>query len=140
MKTIDFNTDWLFQKIGEDAVPVHLPHDAMLTEVRTVDCHTGEKTGYFPGGKYIYQKDFWLDRQREDGVLELLQNNVSLGVKKLKDFRASFTTTYKAGSLIAIARSADGSQIGESLLSTGQKETILKVKPEKETLFVTGQD
>lgn len=67
MKKIDFNQDWLFVKKGAAAVPVHLPHDAMLHEKRDPACLNGRSTGYFPGGKYVYTKNFivpdeWADK------------------------------------------------------------------------------
>lgn len=60
---LDFNRDWTFCKKGEVPRHVNLPHDAMMTEKRSATCLNGEKTGYFPGGTYIYEKVFSLDRQ-----------------------------------------------------------------------------
>lgn len=37
---------------------VDLPHDAMLEEQREADCRNGVNSGYFPGGKYTYEKTF----------------------------------------------------------------------------------
>ena len=37
---------------------VTLPHDAMLGEIREADCRNGVNSGYFPGGKYTYEKEF----------------------------------------------------------------------------------
>jgi len=37
---------------------VDLPHDAMLEETRQADCRNGVNSGYFPGGKYTYEKTF----------------------------------------------------------------------------------
>ncbi len=42
-------------------VPVDLPHDAMLLEKRDGGCRNGVNSGYFPGGKYTYEKTFELD-------------------------------------------------------------------------------
>ncbi len=55
-----FNHGWLFyaQGKGEQAVPVILPHDAMLLEPRDRDSVTGAACGYFPGGSYLYTKRF----------------------------------------------------------------------------------
>ncbi|MCM1194160.1 MAG: DUF4982 domain-containing protein [Acetatifactor muris] len=36
--------------------PVNLPHDAMLEEQRDSSCRNGVNSGYFPGGKYTYEK------------------------------------------------------------------------------------
>ncbi|SDZ57569.1 Glycosyl hydrolases family 2 [Evansella caseinilytica] len=60
---LDFNRDWTFCKKGEVPRHVNLPHDAMLTEKRSATCLNGEKTGYFPGGMYTYEKVFSLDQQ-----------------------------------------------------------------------------
>ncbi|MCM1542720.1 MAG: DUF4982 domain-containing protein [Blautia sp.] len=38
--------------------PVDLPHDAMLEEQRDGNCRNGVNSGYFPGGKYTYEKTF----------------------------------------------------------------------------------
>lgn len=40
---------------------VDLPHDAMIVEKRNGRCRNGINSGYFPGGKYIYEKSFDLD-------------------------------------------------------------------------------
>ncbi|MCM1345292.1 MAG: DUF4982 domain-containing protein [Muribaculaceae bacterium] len=37
---------------------VNLPHDAMLEEQRDSSCRNGVNSGYFPGGKYTYEKAF----------------------------------------------------------------------------------
>lgn len=59
MKRFNFNQGWEFQKANADCwQAVDLPHDAMLTEKRDPDCANGAKTGFFPGGKYLYCKRF----------------------------------------------------------------------------------
>lgn len=40
---------------------VDLPHDAMIVEKRNGRCRNGVNSGYFPGGRYIYEKSFGLD-------------------------------------------------------------------------------
>lgn len=42
-------------------MPVDLPHDAMLLEKRDGGCRNGVNSGYFPGGRYTYEKAFELD-------------------------------------------------------------------------------
>lgn len=61
---IDFCNNWTFCKEGHQPVPVHLPHDAMLLEQRDGRCQNGVNSGYFPGGKYVYEKVF--DLANED--------------------------------------------------------------------------
>ncbi|MBD5460605.1 MAG: glycoside hydrolase family 2 protein [Lachnospiraceae bacterium] len=55
---LNFNENWTFRREGCAAVPVHLPHDAMILEERAGSCRNGVNSGYFPGGKYIYEKIF----------------------------------------------------------------------------------
>lgn len=54
---IDWNRGWTFSKEGGQATKVTLPHDAMLGEQRDGSCRNGVNSGYFPGGKYIYEKN-----------------------------------------------------------------------------------
>ena len=59
---LDFNGNWTFRREGEQkAVPIRLPHDAMLIEPRRPDARGGTNNGYFPGGVYVYEKRFDLD-------------------------------------------------------------------------------
>ena len=60
---IDFCNDWSFYKEGGKPVFVNLPHDAMLLEKRDGNCRNGINTGYFPGGRYVYEKIFNLSAQ-----------------------------------------------------------------------------
>lgn len=55
---IDWNRGWTFSKEGGQATKVTLPHDAMLGEKRDGSCRNGVNSGYFPCGKYIYEKKF----------------------------------------------------------------------------------
>lgn len=54
--TIDWSKDWLFYKEGHVPKIVHIPYDAMLEETRSVASNNGDRTGYYPGGKYVYKK------------------------------------------------------------------------------------
>lgn len=56
MKRFNINENWHFYKEGEAPKEVRLPHDAMLFERRIPDMQEGSASGYFPGGKYIYEK------------------------------------------------------------------------------------
>ena len=58
---IDFCKNWTFCKEGGKTVAVDLPHDAMILEQRDPACRNGVNAGYFPGGKYVYEKKFSLD-------------------------------------------------------------------------------
>ena len=55
---IDFCKNWTFCKEGGKPVAVDLPHDAMILEQRDPSCRNGVNSGYFPGGKYTYEKKF----------------------------------------------------------------------------------
>lgn len=66
---VNFNKNWEFSKGGKDSRAeaffgndrkqiIHLPHDAMIHEERTPDTPNGAQTGFYPGGEYIYQKEF----------------------------------------------------------------------------------
>lgn len=55
---LDFNRDWRFRRAGGAWENVTLPHDAMLTEPRSASAPGGVNSGYFPGGKYEYEKRF----------------------------------------------------------------------------------
>lgn len=72
MKRLNFNNDWIFKKYGAISDrAVTLPHDAMLEEKRTADCPNGKNSGYFPGGKYCYEKKFSLDKNDVDKEVSL---------------------------------------------------------------------
>lgn len=57
--TNDFMRNWRFCRYDtpDEVTTVHLPHDAMITEPRS-KCLNGANSGYFPGGRYLYEKDF----------------------------------------------------------------------------------
>lgn len=62
MQKIDFNKDWMCRCLtrDEEAYPVTLPHDAMLSEPRTQES-TGEgNIGWYIGGDYEYTKNFFV--------------------------------------------------------------------------------
>lgn len=61
MSKIHFNDNWTVQKEGEHKLyNVTLPHDAMIYEKRDPDCVNGCDTGFYPGGCYIYTKDWFV--------------------------------------------------------------------------------
>ena len=60
LMTLDLCKGWIFRKEGGAPIPVDLPHDAMLTEPRDGGCRNGVNSGYFPGGKYFYEKQLEL--------------------------------------------------------------------------------
>lgn len=65
MRAIAFNDGWSFRRIHNDPsmhedvfTPVSIPHDAMLTEPRTVDAPSGANSGWFEGSDYEYVTHF----------------------------------------------------------------------------------
>ena len=63
MKPRSFNTGWTCRPLDGDgpALPVRLPHDAMLAEERSASSPGGKHIGYFSGGDYLYEKHFTPD-------------------------------------------------------------------------------
>lgn len=60
----EFNDGWRFRKAESNTYQkVCLPHDAMLSEKRTPDAGGKSASGYFPGGRYIYEKTFELGEE-----------------------------------------------------------------------------
>ena len=58
--TLDLCKGWTFWKEGGERTEVDLPHDAMISEPRDGGCRNGVNSGYFPGGKYFYEKQLEL--------------------------------------------------------------------------------
>lgn len=73
---VDFCTAWRFKRSDGEWKNIALPHDAMLCEERDEKCHNGKQSGYFPGGKYIYEKDFQIKKEDADKNLKLLFEGV----------------------------------------------------------------
>ena len=69
MRKQEFNQGWIFYKEGsQEKQPVTLPHDAMLHEKRDPESPGTHAAAYFPGGKYVYEKEFsapqdWTDKK-----------------------------------------------------------------------------
>lgn len=73
-----FNDDWIFYKEGNESEKksVCLPHDAMIFEKRDPKCENGHNTGFFPGGKYVYQKSFIADEELVEKYVAILFEGV----------------------------------------------------------------
>lgn len=75
MKKIDFNTDWYVCRNNDGTEQlsreVDLPDDAMLYEQRNKNSKTGSAGAYFPGGKYIYKKSFYIPKKWQDKLMIL---------------------------------------------------------------------
>ena len=85
---IDFNSGWMFRTENGERVPVTLPHDAMRTETRYAACRGGVQTGFFPGGRYVYEKTFFVEKawlsQQIDLRFEGVYRNVTVLVNGQK--------------------------------------------------------
>ena len=55
---VDFNSGWQFSKMDGVWKKVDLPHDAMLEGKRSAEAEGKSAAGFFPGGRYTYQKEF----------------------------------------------------------------------------------
>lgn len=78
MLRMDFNEGWMFQNVpggmmaGTDAaVPVTLPHDAVITEPRKKENASGNSGGFYPGGTYSYTKTFYVPEEMEGKTMLL---------------------------------------------------------------------
>ena len=74
MQKIDFNEGWSYKRIDkeDEYKAVTLPHDAMLSENRSINNPGIHNLGYFEGGDYEYKKSFNLpeDYRNKDIILE----------------------------------------------------------------------
>ena len=81
MKQITFNNDWQFShgngtalertiNGAAAAVPVTLPHDAMIGEKRDPNAPSGNASGYYPAETVHYTKEFVLDDTAGSTYLE----------------------------------------------------------------------
>ena len=91
MVTINFNREWTFwnARTPEEKIKVHLPHDAMQTEKRLSGLKGGTASGFYPGGRYIYEKHFCggMNWENEHLLLEFdgiyMNSTVSLNGQKI---------------------------------------------------------
>ncbi|MDO4623547.1 MAG: glycoside hydrolase family 2 TIM barrel-domain containing protein [Eubacteriales bacterium] len=63
MKKYRFNEGWMCRKAEGNFHAVTIPHDAMIKEQRSADAPGGSAQGFFPGGRYIYEKTFLLPEE-----------------------------------------------------------------------------
>lgn len=72
--------------------------------------------------------------------IELWQDGISLGKKKLVDCRTEYSTTYEAGYLEVVSFDKNGTEIGRNFLRSAEEETILSVEPEEKMIKADGED
>lgn len=91
------NKNWFFTDSKGRSHAVDLPYDAMIHEERTSDCINGINSGFFPGGKYRYEKELLFNTEDLDKKVflhfECVYRNcvISLNGKKLYEHRYGFT-------------------------------------------------
>ena len=73
MKKTLWNDNWTFWKDGAETkkTEVILPHDAMIFEKRIPNLKGGTASGFYPGGKYYYEKTFSADTDMVNGTVVL---------------------------------------------------------------------
>jgi len=102
MKRENFNKNWLFWKDGKTAekAEVYLPHDAMILEERQPDLEHGSGTGYYPGGKYYYQKTLYAPQEYADKAVILefdgvyMKPTIFLNGQKVGEWVYGYTAFY----------------------------------------------
>ena len=134
MESHIFNRDWTFWKEEneEHKKIVQLPHDAMLAENRLPKLKNGPATAYFPGGKYVYTKNLFADKQMEnksvllefEGIYQkskIFLNNEEVGgwIYGYTNFYVDLTGRLKIGKENEIKVIADNSQTPNSRWYTG---------------------
>ena len=60
---INFNNNWTVSDNRGTTKEVTLPYDAMIHENRDILSNNSKHSGYFPGGKYSYQKHFFISEE-----------------------------------------------------------------------------
>ena len=72
--------------------------------------------------------------------LELIQDGVSLGRKKLEACKCSFQTEYRPGKLLAVSYDSEGKDIASTELVTAGEETKLTILAEETEIKADGED
>lgn len=72
--------------------------------------------------------------------VEVFVNGKSIGRKKMKkhNCRLLFQTAYEDGEITAVSYDAGGKEIGRQTLKTAEPDTVLQVRPERETVQPEG--
>ena len=77
MSTTLFTSGWTFFRDGNPrGIAVRLPHDAMISETRSEDGGTGNHGGFFPGGSYLYSKNWTPPQDAEERDYSLMFEGV----------------------------------------------------------------
>ena len=133
MKKIRFNNDWIFSKQGvAGKKSVTLPHDAMIHEQRSAGEPSGSACAFFPGGVYVYEKNWSLPADWNEGYAALefegvyrntvvTVNGIQAGTRPYGyiPFTVRIDPYLKAGEDNLIVVTADNSQMPNSRYYTG---------------------
>ena len=132
MKQVVFNKAWTLYKSGEEqkGIRVDLPHDAQISETRSPELPMD--SGYFPGGKYTYVKNYECPKELSgetvylefDGVYmngEIWVNGEKLAFQPYgyTNFLVPIHEKLKFGDLNEIKVIADNSQFPNARWYTG---------------------
>jgi len=76
---MEFMRNWTVHKFGcpDSKKTVDLPHDAIISETRS-KCLNGANSGYFPGGRYIYEKIFEISADQIGMYIALIFEGIYL--------------------------------------------------------------
>ena len=102
MKKRRIHQGWRFWKEGHQSEKkeIELPHDAMIMEERVPDLENGSGSGYYPGGKYYYEKRFFGKEEYRDQTVILefegvyMNSTVSLNGEKLGGWVYGYTNFF----------------------------------------------
>lgn len=134
MQKIKLNQNWIFWKDGCEAEKkvIRLPHDAMVAEERQPEMFKGNMSGFFPGGKYVYEKKLFGEAAWENQrvLLEFegvyMDSSVYLNGEKLggwiygyTDFFVDLSGKLKIGEENILRVVADNSRTPNSRWYTG---------------------
>lgn len=134
MQKIKLNQNWTFWKDGCEAEKkvIRLPHDAMVAEERQPEMFKGNMSGFFPGGKYVYEKKLFGEAAWENQrvLLEFegvyMDSSVYLNGEKLggwiygyTDFFVDLSGKLKIGEENILRVVADNSRTPNSRWYTG---------------------
>lgn len=84
MKKIDFNQDWSYRYNDGEKIPVMLPHDAMLHSPRSANSPGTNANGFFEGGVYTYEKEWFVPADWKDKSVMLEETALWILPRKLE--------------------------------------------------------
>ena len=72
MQKIIFNQNWSYSRLGDSKkVPCELPHDATISENRSLNSKGAKNISYFEGYDYEYEKHFEINKDLANRILVL---------------------------------------------------------------------